>query len=170
MANSINVNAALVFQCSAILLSGLLAGLMYGYDCSVVKGLAKLPDEQYVQAFRSFNTTIQNPYFMLSFMGSLLVLPVATWVSYHQYNSLAFYLLLSASLLYFIGVFGVTIGFNVPLNERLDNFPLLNATTEDISAVRKAFEKPWNKYHTIRTVASIISFLLAILSLVKQKI
>jgi len=170
MANSINVDTASLFQCAAILLSGLLAGLMYGYDCSIVKGLAILPDEQYLQAFRSFNTTIQNPYFMISFIGSLLVLPVATWLSYHHNNSLTFYLLLTASLLYVIGVFGVTIGFNVPLNEQLDNFPLLNATTDDISAMRKAFERPWNKYHTIRTVASIISFFLSILSLVKHKI
>src|SRR6478736_3294280 len=105
MANSINVDTALVFQCAAILLSGLLAGLMYGYDCSILKGLAKLPDEQYLQAFRSFNTTIQNPYFMTSFLGSLLVLPIATWLGYNNFSSLSFYLLLSASLLYFIGVF-----------------------------------------------------------------
>ena len=169
MGNSINVDTTLVFQCAAILLSGLLAGLMYGYDCSIVKGLAKLPDEQYLQAFRSFNTTIQNPYFMISFMGCLLVLPIASWQSYHNDSSQAFFLLLTASLVYIIGVFGVTIVCNVPLNNRMDGFQLSTATENDISAFRKGFENAWNTYHRIRTVAAIIAFLLTILSLTKQK-
>jgi len=143
---------------------------MYGYDCSVVKGLGNLQDAVYLQSFKSISKAIQNPYFFAGFIGALLVLPVASWLSYDNGYTQTFYLLLSASLLYFIGVFGVTIFCNVPLNEQIENFSISTATQNEISAMRKAFESPWNKYHNIRTVAAIISFILTILSLVKQKI
>ena len=169
MSSSINVNFTLLTQCTAIFLPGLVAGLMYGYDCSVIKGLGNLSDELYVRSFKSINNAIQNPYFMISFMGCLLVLPIASWQSYHNDSSQAFFLLLTASLVYIIGVFGVTIVCNVPLNNRMDDFQLSTATENDISAFRKGFENAWNTYHRIRTVAAIIAFLLTILSLTKQK-
>lgn len=119
MGNSINFNLVQLFQFTVILLTGLLAGLFYGYDCSVIKGLGNLHNDMYLQSFQSINKVIQNPYFFISFIGCLLALPVASWLSYNQNNNVTFYLLLSASLIYFIGVFGVTVFCNVPLNEQL---------------------------------------------------
>lgn len=168
MENSLNINLFQLVQFTAILLTGLLAGLFYGYDCSVIKGLGNLQNDAYLHSFQSINKAIQNPYFFISFMGSLLVLPVASWLSYN--NGVPFYLLLSASFLYFIGVFGVTLFFNIPLNEQLSNFQISTATESEISLMRKTFENSWNTYHKIRTIAAIAAFSLTILSLFKQKI
>lgn len=168
MENSINLIAVQVLQFLALLLTGLLAGLFYGYDCSVIKGLGNLQDDVYLQSFQSINKAIQNLYFFISFMGCLLVLPLATWLSYKSSDSATFYLLLSATLIYVMGVFGVTILGNVPLNEQLAKFNSAQATTNDIAAMRKVFEKPWNNFHTIRTVASVIAFSLVILSVIKN--
>lgn len=170
MENSINLTTVQLLQFTAVLLTGLLSGLFYGYDCSVIKGLGNLSDIAYLQSFQSINKAIQNPYFFLSFMGSLLILPIASWLSYNSSNSVSFYLLLLATLIYFIGVFGVTIFCNVPLNEQLANFSISTSSETEISIMRKAFEKPWNYYHSIRTVASIISFGLTILSVFKSKL
>ncbi len=167
MENSLNLNTVQIFQFAAVLLTGLLAGLFYGYDCSIIKGLGKLPHAVYLQSFQSINRSIQNPYFFTSFIGSLMVLPIAGWLSYSAGNSVSFYLLLAATLVYFIAVFGVTIFCNVPLNERLANFSIATATESELAAMRQVFEKPWNRYHTFRTIASIISFGLAILSFIK---
>ena len=167
MGNSININFFQLFQFAAILLTGLLAGLFYGYTCSVIKGLGNLQDEVYLQSFQSIDKAIQNLYFFISFMGSLLVLPIATWLSYKNFGPATFHLLLSATLIYLVGVFGVTIFRNVPLNDQLAKFSISTSTTNEIAAMRKAFEKPWNTYHTIRTIAALISFSLAILSIIK---
>jgi uncharacterized membrane protein len=167
MENSINFNLSQLFQFAAILLTGLLAGLFYGYNCSVIKGLGNLQDGAYLQSFQSINKVIQNPYFFISFMGSLLVLLIATWLSYKNSSSATFYLLLSATLIYLVGVFGVTIFSNVPLNDQLAKFSISTSTTNEIAEMRKAFEKPWNAYHSIRTIAALISFTLAILSIIK---
>ena len=170
MENSINFNVVQLVQFTTVLLTGLLAGLFYGYDCSVTKGLGNLSDIAYLQSFQSINKAIQNPYFFLSFMGSLLMLPVACWLSYNSRNLVSFYLLLLATLIYSIGTFGVTIFCNVPLNEQLANFTIPTSSETEISEMRKAFEKPWNAYHKIRTVGSIVVFGLTIVSTMKSKL
>ncbi|MBC7887984.1 MAG: DUF1772 domain-containing protein [Ferruginibacter sp.] len=170
MESSINLTLIQLSQVIAILLTGLLAGLFYGYDCSVIRGLEKLQDDVYLQSFQHINKAIQNPYFFISFIGSLLVLPVATWLSYGKYNPLTFYLLLSATLLYAITVFGVTVFGNIPLNELLEKFDISTATQKDIVFMRQMFENSWNKYHTIRTIAAILTFCLTIIAVIKQKI
>lgn len=162
------MTAGILFQIAAILLTGLIAGLFYGYDCSVIKGLGNLPDPEYFSAFKSINRAILNPYFFLSFMGTLLVLPIAAWLSYKDGSTTSCYFLSAATLVYIAGVFGVTMLGNVPLNNLVDRFDITTASQADIQAMRQKFEMSWNRLNHIRTYANILSFLLAILSLVKK--
>ena len=155
---------------SAVLLSGLVSGLFYSYSCSVNTGLRSLSDSEYVKAMQSINVAIQNPWFFISFMGLLLIYPVSLYRLYQQPVDISFYCLLAATVIYFLGVFGVTIFFNVPLNEQLAKFPVTTASPGEITSMRKIFEAPWNNYHTVRMLASILSFALSILSILKQKI
>lgn len=152
-------------QIASVLLTGLAAGLFYSYACSVTGALGKLPDREYILTFQSINTAILNAWFFHSFMGSLVVLPLATWLSYRTGVHFSFWLLLSATAVYVIGVFGVTVLGNVPLNNMLDRFNMETATPQDIASLRERFEAPWNKLNLIRTVAAVLSFLLALLSI-----
>lgn len=161
---------SVLFQLAAVLTTGLTAGLFYGYSCSVNIGLGNLSDEKYLETFQSINAAIQNPVFFLSFMGSVFLLPLSGYLVYRNGASVSLYFLIGATLIYLIGVFGVTVFGNVPLNEQLDKSPILSSTAVEISAMRKAFETPWNAYHTVRTLCSILSFALAVLSIMKQKI
>ena len=148
-----------------VTLTALIAGLFYSYACSVNLGLGKLTDIQYISAMQSINREILNPVFFASFMGTLLFLPISSWLEYNQSGfSTSFWLLASAAIVYAIGTFGITISCNVPLNEMLDKFVVNSATIEQIAAQRKSFEIPWNRYNTIRTVAAIITMVLAIAS------
>ncbi len=150
-----------------ILFSGLVAGLFYAYSCSVNPGLKALGDTEYIRAMQSINRAIQNPYFFCSFMGLLLVFPLCCWQMYGSGTS--FYLMLAAAIIYFILVFGITIFGNVPLNNMLESFKINEASNEQIASTRIAFEKPWNQFHLIRTLASVISFSLCILSIMARK-
>jgi uncharacterized membrane protein len=153
----------------AVLLSGLVAGLLYGYGCSVNIGLGRLGDLEYLKAMQSINSAILNPVFFLSFFGTLVVLPAVTWFSYRADTSFRFYLLLSAACIYWIGVFGVTSLGNVPLNETLANFNVDRATVPELRSCREAFEPYWNNLHLIRTFASVVVFFLSILSILIRK-
>ena len=149
----------LVFIIST-LSTGLIAGLMYVYSCSVNPGLGRLTDLEYLSAMQSINRAILNPLFFITFMGTLILLPVSTWLSY---DTSRFWYFLAATIVYAIGVFGVTIGGNVPLNEALDKFNIGGASQEQLALQRSLFEQKWNTFHAIRTVANVLSALLAIL-------
>jgi len=151
-------------QIVAVLLAGLVAGLFYSYACSVTGALGKLPDREYIMTFQSINIAILNVWFFASFMGSLIALPLATWLSYRADVPFSFWLLLAATILYVIGVFGVTMLGNVPLNNMLERFNMDTATPQDLFSLRERFEVPWNRLNLIRAIAAILSFLLAILS------
>jgi len=169
MENSINVTFVQVIQLIAILCTGLVAGLMYGYDCSVINGLGNLEDSAYLQSFQSIDKAIQNPYFFITFMGNLLLLPFTCWISF-KYGHASFYLFLAAAIVYVLGVFAVTVFGNIPLNEQIARFPISQSTTNEIKAMRKLFEQPWNTYHRVRTIAATLSFGLTILAVIKPNI
>lgn len=153
-----------------ILFSGLVAGLMYAYSCSVNTGLKNLADPAYLNAMQSINIAIQNPLFFISFMGLLVILPVTAFKYYHAGANTTFCLLLASAVIYIAAVFGVTVFGNVPLNEKLAKFNIHEASPEEIASMRRLFEISWNTLHTIRTIASIVSFSFSILSAILQKI
>lgn len=144
----------------------LISGLFYSYSCSVNLGLGRLSDSEYLRAMQEINRAILNPWFFASFMGTLIAMPVSTWLSYKYGSTVAFYLLLSATLIYTVGVFGVTIFGNVPLNEALDKFDIGTATSQQLKVQRTEFEIPWNRLNFIRTVANFVSLVLLMLALV----
>jgi len=155
-----------IFVITALLLA-LIAGLFYSYSVSVNPGLGKLTDAEYLRAMQSINRVILNPLFFVSFMGTVIMLPVSTWLSYRQEGvGASFYFILAATIIYIIGVFGVTAGGNVPLNNMLDKADL---ATINLADLRKSFEASWNRFHTIRTVANIISLGLLLVAFIRTK-
>jgi len=59
---------------------------------------------------------------------AFFLLPISTWVHYQKPLPLRFWLLLAASILYIVGVMGVTMMANVPMNDALDTFNVNTAT------------------------------------------
>ena len=157
-----------VLNIITVLLTGLLAGLLYAYDCSVISGLGKLTDSEYLHSFQSINREILTPYFFISFFGSMLLLPIATWLSFSSGRAAAFPFMLAATLFYAVGVMAVTMNVNVPLNNMLDKVNLASYSAEQLHSLRQQFEGKWNLYHHIRTYSAIISFLLAIVSVTRK--
>src|SRR4051812_20802837 len=154
---------------AAAFTTALIAGLFYSYSCSVNPGLGKLTDANYLSAMQSINREILNPVFFMSFMGTLILLPLSTWLQYNPSAPLRFYLLLGATLVYAVGTFGVTIFGNVPLNNALDAFSIQSASSEALSQQRLLFEKPWNQLHAIRTFANVLSLILVLLACMQIK-
>ena len=144
--------------------SGLIAGLLYSYACSVTLGLGKLPDKEYLGAMQSINKEIVNPVFLLSFLGTIIVLPIITFINYTIPVSGRFQYLLFATVIYAIGVLGITFFGNIPLNNSLATFNVDSSSISELARFRLHFELPWNKLHLIRTIASVLSFILVILA------
>ncbi|MEM1322070.1 MAG: DUF1772 domain-containing protein [Bacteroidota bacterium] len=148
---------------AAVLLTGLSAGLFCAWMVSVIPGTRRVFDPTYLESMQSINRAILNPAFYLIFMGSPLLLAIST---VQQYNSgTTFWLLLAATLLYLFGTFGVTIFGNVPLNDALEALELGSLSKSEITEFRRSYESPWNRLHLIRTVFSVLAFLLSIVAL-----
>jgi len=146
--------------------TALMAGLFYSWSVSVTNGLALLPDETYLAAFQSMNRAILNPAFLVCFLGTAVLLPVTAYLHYHQSISPRFVFFTAAAICYLIGVMGITMFGNVPLNEMLDAFDLTNASKEELAEFRAKFEGPWNGLHSIRTFAAILSIILVAIACV----
>jgi uncharacterized membrane protein len=140
-------------------LTALVTGLFYGYSVSVNGGLHRLNDSEYVKAMQSINAVIQNPLFFVSFIGPVILLPLAAFLQ-RDSNSMQFALLLASSVIYIAGSFGLTMVGNVPLNVRLAKFDANKGSGNEIVQARAGFEKPWNRLHAIRTIASIAATVL----------
>ena len=94
-------------------LTALVTGLFYGYLVSVNGGLHRLNDSEYVKAMQSINAVIQNPLFFVSFIGPVILLPLAAFLQ-RDSNLIRFALLLTSSALYIAVSFALTMVGNVP--------------------------------------------------------
>lgn len=151
---------------TALLLTGLSAGLFYAWMVSVIPGTRRVADLTYLQSMQSINRAILNPAFFLIFFGSLLALAISTVQQYQA--GMLFWLLLAATATYLFGTFGVTALGNVPLNDALDVLDLAELSEAEIKAFRRSYEKKWNRLHLIRTVFGVLSFMISLLAVFAQ--
>jgi len=148
----------------SVILTGLSAGLFYAWSVSVIPGTKRLIDLTYLETMQSINRAILNPAFFLVFFGSLVLLGLSTALEFPAQKT-AFGLMLAATVVYLIGMVGVTGLGNVPLNNRLDGLQLGGASTAQLAEFRTYYETRWNRLHTLRTVFGVLSFVLAVLAL-----
>ena len=142
-------------------LTGLLAGVFYGFSVAIVPALRAIKGTRHIAAMQSINVKIINPVFFLSFFGPALPLPLAAFLLRDRPQ---FGLLLVASLLHIVGAIGVTAAGNIPLNNRLAGYDVDQLTEKEADQIRKDFQAPWTNFHTIRTLASIAATVLVFLA------
>ncbi|MFW2332906.1 DUF1772 domain-containing protein [Ilumatobacter sp.] len=144
-----------------IVTTGLMSGLLYGWSVSVIPGTRRVSAGNYVDTMQHINRAIVNPAFIIPFMGIPLVLGGAAIMQFRSGDHRRGWLLAGATATYVVGVLGVTIGRNVPLNDALDAFDLRGSADDAIERRRSSYEAPWNRWHYLRTIASVGSFALA---------
>ena len=146
---------------SAIVSCGLMAGLFFGWVVSVIPGLAGLSDRHYVATMQSINRAIVNPLFVVFFIGTVIALAAAAVVHFRHGQTRRGWWLASAAVTYAVGVLGVTVARNIPLNDALDTFDLGAADDAAVAVRRQTYERSWNRWHNLRTAANVVAFSLA---------
>jgi uncharacterized membrane protein len=131
---------------------GLIAGVFFAFSTFVMKALAQQPPAQGIAAMQSINITVINPLFMTAFLGTgaaCFFLAISSLLKWHQPG--AAYLLIG-SLLYLVGTFGVTIAFNVPLNDAL---AIAKPDSTEGANLWASYLVNWTIWNHIRTVAAL---------------
>jgi uncharacterized membrane protein len=103
---------------------------------------------------QSINITVINPWFMCVFLGTGLICGIFILAVLLKWQSLKISYLLIASLLYLIGTIGVTIGFNVPLNEAL---AIVKPDSSEGATLWAKYLTDWTFWNHVRTIAALIA-------------
>ena len=147
----------------ALLATAAVAGLFFGYWCSLMPALDRVPARAAIAVMRRINVVIVNPPFLAPFLGAAVLLPAAAALAWWTGAGGAAGWFAAAAGLYGIGTFGVTLAFNVPLNDALERLGEEPAAPE---TEWPAFAEPWNRWHRMRTAASILALASSVLGLV----
>ena len=113
----------------AILLTGLMAGIFFTWSNAVKPGIGKLSDIEYLRALQSMNRVILNNAFKIMFLGAIIAVALVPVFYFNLYPKNIFWLFVFTLVIYWIGVFGVTVSGNIPLNEILDKTNLESITS-----------------------------------------
>ncbi len=153
---------------TTLLLIGLAGGFFYTWQVSVIPGTLKISDTSYLEAMKSINKEILNPFFFVIFFGALLF--VLSDAGFHLFNSrsLATLWVSLAAILYAI-TFGITAFGNVPLNNSLEALQLDELSAVELKDFRNYYEVAWNKYHVYRMWTSLMAFIFIIIGTINSK-
>jgi uncharacterized membrane protein len=145
----------------SVFLCSLTAGLVYTFAVVAMPGIGKLPDRDFLNAFRVMDGVIQenDPRFLIVWGGSVLALIAACVLGFAAVDGVDRLLLIAATLAYLLGVQAPTIAINVPLNNRLQSLAIDDLTAAELQAERDAFEGRWNYWNRFRTIVAGISCL-----------
>ncbi|MGK7940947.1 MAG: DUF1772 domain-containing protein [Crocosphaera sp.] len=151
----------------ATLFCSLVAGFLLAFGLVVMPGIRDLNDREFIRAFQVIDGIIQNnqPIFVLVWVGSVVFLITSAILGIGQLNGFL-PLLIICALVYIFGVQLPTFTINVPLNNKLQTWDVMNMNETTLKTARFDFESRWNRWNTIRTFfACLTSTLLIILLL-----
>ena len=114
-----------------------MAGIFFTWSNAVKPGIGKLSDIEYLRALQSMNRVILNNAFRIIFLGAIIAVALVPVFYFNLYPKNIFWLFVFTLVIYWIGVFGVTVSGNIPLNEILDKTNLESITLEEIKTLRK---------------------------------
>ena len=144
----------------AAVLAGLFAGLFVTFSYAVMPGLRRTDDPTFASSMREINVAILNPVLAVVFGGSVLASIAAAIIGFDD-EAARWWLVAGAGLVAAAGV--VTIGINVPMNDKLEAGV---AAGEPPSPLREAFEAPWVRWNIVRSVLSTAGFVALLVALV----
>ena len=157
------LDISLIFS---ITFCSLVSGFIFTYAIVVMPGLSNLNDKEFIRAFQVTDAVIQNnqPIFMFTWISSIVSLLGTILTSVVGFGLLETWLVVLFSVVYLLGVHGITIAIHIPLNNNIQKVLIEGLNGKAIMDERVKFERKWNYFNNIRTSVSIsVSLLLLIL-------
>ncbi|RKS97055.1 putative membrane protein [Streptomyces sp. 3211.6] len=142
---------------AATITTGLVSGLFYGFTVAVMPGLRTSGDRTVVEAMQRINVAILNGWFLLGYVGALVFTGLALALQLAGDGGGGATAPLAGAFAAYLLAVVVTARVNIPLNNALAQA----GPVEDIAdpaAVRRAFEGPWVRANTGRTVLCAAAF------------
>ena len=135
----------------AILATALNAGLFFIFSVCIMAAFARLTPAEGAAAMNAINVVILNPWFLSAFLGGALLSLVLVVFGFLQGGAGGVFAAVGG-IVFLLAVIGVTMVFNVPLNDALAAAP---AGSEEQAVLWQRYLDVWTMWNHVRTVGSL---------------
>ncbi|TDL84625.1 anthrone oxygenase family protein [Meridianimarinicoccus aquatilis] len=139
----------------AIIAYALVGGVFLAFSDFIMRSLALTGGHGGVEAMQVINREVFRWVFMALFLGMAAVSVIVAGYGAFGLSGPVGTLIMMAGLVYLIGCFGVTVFFNVPMNEALAGMEMSLDTTRDYWL--QTYIPRWTFWNSVRTFASAVS-------------
>jgi uncharacterized membrane protein len=147
----------------AILAYALVGGVFLAFSDFIMRSLSLTGGVGGVEAMQVINREVFRWVFMALFLGMAAVSLVISGYAAISLSGPAGTLILLSGLVYLFGCFGVTVLFNVPMNEALAGMDLAAEATQ--SYWTGTYLPRWTFWNSVRTIACGLSAMLLLTGL-----
>ncbi|MAQ82799.1 MAG: hypothetical protein CMH12_22140 [Maritimibacter sp.] len=147
----------------AVLAYALVGGVFLAFSDFIMRALSVTSGHGGAEAMQAINREVFRWVFMTLFLGLAAVsLALAVYAGFWMTGPVAT-LVAAAGLVYLVGCFGVTVVFNVPMNEALAGMDLSQEATRTYWS--GTYVPRWTFWNTVRTVACGVAAALLLVAL-----
>lgn len=148
----------------SIIAFALVGGVFLAFSDFIMRSLDTANSPSGIEVMQAINREVFKWVFMTLFMGMAALSVAIIGYAYVNLTGPAAVLIMLASGLYLVGVFGVTVVFNVPLNNLLEGMDFRSEVALDFWKTR--YLPGWTFWNSVRTFASILSASLLLFAVV----
>ena len=141
---------------------GLMAGIYFAFSTFIMTAFGRLGQAAGIAAMNAINVDIVRSLFMPLFLGTTVVGAALVVMGTLRVSEPGAVSMIAGGGLYVIGMFVVTMVFNVPLNNAL---AAVQPSAPEAGAVWAAYLKDWTFWNHVRTVASVVGCALFVAAL-----
>ncbi|MFD0852753.1 DUF1772 domain-containing protein, partial [Actinomadura adrarensis] len=159
LGGSVMKTLSMVVAAVSLLMAAGMAGIFFAFSNSVMPGLNAARPTSAIETMQTINDKIQNPLFLLTFVGVPVAAAVAGGLLLASGERSAALLFFAAAAVYVLGSFLPTAVVNVPLNNTLDG-TAIPSDLEEAGRIWTDYSSRWTPWNHLRAVASGVSVLL----------
>jgi uncharacterized membrane protein len=141
---------------------GVMAGVYFAFSTFVMTALGRLDQAAGIAAMNAINVDIVRSLFMPLFLGTTVAGAVLLVMGALRLGGPGAISMIAGGTLYILGMFVVTVAFNVPLN---DGLAAQQPSGPEAGVVWATYLKDWVFWNHVRTVASVVASALFIVAL-----
>ncbi|MDH6233068.1 putative membrane protein [Mesorhizobium soli] len=141
---------------------GLIAGVYFAFSAFVMTSLGRIDQAAGIAAMNSINLVILRSLFMPLFLGTTLAGAALVLLSFFRWGESGAIATLAGGVIYVLGMFLVTVIFNVPLNDAL---AAVDPSAEQGASLWARYLQDWTFWNHVRTVASLVASVLFTLAI-----
>jgi uncharacterized membrane protein len=141
---------------------GLIAGLYFAFSTFIMTALGRIGQAAGMAAMNAINATIVQSLFMPFFLGTTVTSAALAVIALFRWGDPGAMAMVAGGVLYVLGMFIVTMIFNVPLNNAL---AAAEPASSEAASLWARYLTDWTMWNHVRTVSSAVACALFIVAI-----